>query len=320
MDPLVSIIVPCYNAAPWLEAAIASARAQTWRRLEIIVVDDGSTDGSGELAERLEGADMQVIRQKNAGQCAAFNSGLRRAQGDFIEYLDADDLLSPEKIAVQLCRLRDLPPRWIASGAWARFSKDTAEAVFAPEDVWRDFSPVDWLIASWEGGGMMHGAAWLIPRAVADTAGPWNEQLTLINDLDYFTRLLLASDGIAFCPSARTFYRSNVAGSLSGRTSRKAWESAFLATRLSSDLLLSREDSPRTRHACAVNYQRLVHSAYPSVPDLVAAAEKRIGELGGCELAPGGGAVFQRLMNLFGWKIARRAQALGRRMGNGSAP
>jgi glycosyltransferase involved in cell wall biosynthesis len=312
MDPLVSIVVPCYNAAPWLGGTIASVRAQTWRRFEIILVDDGSSDGSGEIADRLAGPDMQVVHQRNQGQCSALNRGLERAQGDFVNYLDADDLLAPDKIAVQLARLRDLPADWIASGAWARFQTDAAQAAFTPERVWADLPPVDWLVTSWEGGGMMHGAAWLCPRAVVKAAGAWDESLTLINDLDYFPRLLLAGKGVAFCGGARTYYRSNVTGSLSRSTSRAAWESAFKATELSAALLLAREDSPRARHACATNLQRLVHSAYPFVPDLVRSAEKRIAALGGSELVPGGGGAFRVLARMLGWKLARRAQVMGR--------
>jgi glycosyltransferase involved in cell wall biosynthesis len=314
MDPLVSVVIPCYNAVPWLEAAISSVRAQTWRRCEIVLVDDGSSDGSGALADRLAGADMQVHHQKNLGQCAALNAGLRHSQGEFVQYLDADDILAPEKIAIQLDRLSTFSSRWIASSAWARFEQDPTDAVFTPEAVWRDLSPVEWLTTSWSGGGMMHGAAWLSPRNVIESAGPWNESLTLINDLDYFTRLLLASEGVAFCPTARTFYRSNVSGSLSRRASRSAWESAFRATELSSSALIAFEDSPRARRACAINLQRLVHSAYPDAADLVAKAEKSILNLGGSDLLPGGGPVFQKLRRIVGWKIARRAQVLGRRL------
>jgi glycosyltransferase involved in cell wall biosynthesis len=315
---LVSVVIPSYNSARWLEATIASVRAQTWPRYEVILVDDGSTDGSVDLAERISGADMRVVRQANAGQCAALNRGMREAQGDFIQYLDADDLIAPDKIAIQMARLRDMPSTRIASCSWARFENDAMAAVFTPEEVWRDLPPVDWLVASWSGGGMMHGAAWLIPRGIVSAAGPWNEALTLINDLDYFTRLLLASDGIAFCRDARTFYRSNVSGSLSRQVSRAAWVSAFEATRLSSDALLARENSPRVRKACALNYQRLVHSAYPFVPDLVSQGERRIAELGGCDLVPGGGVVFQRLTRIVGWKLARRAQIIGRRLAKGA--
>lgn len=314
MTPLVSVLTPCYNAAPWLEATIASVRAQTWRRYEIILVDDGSKDDSLTVARRLEGPDLKIITQPNRGQCAAFNEAFRHAQGDFIEYLDADDLLAPDKLEIQLKRLAELPSRWIASGAWARFSETPAEAAFTPEAIWRDLSPVDWLVSSWGGGGMMHGAAWLVPRSVAIAAGPWDERLSLINDFDFFSRVLLASQGIAFCPQARTYYRSGVAGSLSRTTSRRSWESAFLSTELGTRNLLEREDSPRIRQATAINWQRLVYSAYPFVPDLVAKGEAEIRRLGGCELEIGGGPVFRNLQRVFGWKLARRAQLAGRRL------
>lgn len=312
--PLVSVLIPCYNVAPWLEAAVASVRAQTWRNFEIIVVDDGSTDDTFAVANRLTGPDLALTRQPNGGQCSAFNAAYRQAQGEFIEYLDADDLLHPRKLEEQLRRLAELPPRWIASGAWARFHREEAEAVFKPEAVWRDLAPVDWLVSSWSGGGMMHGAAWLAPRAVADSAGPWNEKLTLINDFDFFSRLVLASQGIAFCPEARTYYRSGLPGSLSGSTSRRAWESAFLSTELGTAALLKIEDSARTRRAAAINWQRVVYSAYPSAPDLVRHGEKQIRELGGCELEFGGGRAFQILRRTVGWKLARRAQIFGQRI------
>ncbi len=312
-SPLVSVLTPCYNVAPWLEAAVASVRAQTWRRFEIILVDDGSTDDTLAVANRLVGPDLKVLHQPNSGQCSAINAAYRQAQGDLIEFLDADDLLHPDKLRVQIDRLQQLPAGWVASGAWARFHRDPSEARFESEDVWRDLAPVDWLVSSWSGGGMMHGAAWLAPRAVVQAAGPWDERLSLINDFDYFSRLLLASQGVAFCPEARSYYRSGLPGSLSGATSRRAWESAFLSTELGSKSLLTREDSPRTRRAAAINWQRLVHSAYPAVPDLVARGEVQVRDLGGCELEPGGGATFQFLRRVFGWKFARRAQMLGRR-------
>jgi len=312
-EPLVSVVIPCHNAGAWLEATLASVRAQTWRNYEIILVDDGSTDGSGALADRLAGPDLRVVHQPNAGQCAALNHGVRLAQGDFFNYLDADDLLAPDKIAVQVARLERGGGEFVASGAWARFRGDPAEARFEPEPVWRDLPPVDWLVTSWSGGGMMHGAAWLIPRALIERAGPWNEELSLINDLDYFPRVLLAGRGISFCPEARTYYRSGQAGALSGLNSRRGWESAFKATALAQAALLAAEDSPRTRRACADNLQRLIHAAYPFAPDLVAAAEAEVRRLGGSPVEPGGGRAFLLLRRLFGWKLARRLQVQARR-------
>lgn len=314
MPPLVSVLTPCYNVAIWLPAAVASVRAQTWRRYEIILVDDGSTDDTLAVANRLSGPDLKILHQPNGGQSSAFNAAFRHAQGDFIEFLDADDLLHPRKLEVQIERLQQLPAGWVASGAWARFTADPAAAVFQPEAVWRDLSPVDWLVSSWQGGGMMHGAAWLAPRTAVETGGPWDERLNLINDFDFFSRLLLASQGVAFCPEARSYYRSGLPGSVSGRTSRHAWESAFLSTELGTKSLLNREDSPRTRRAAALNWQRFVYSAYPFAPDLVARGETQVRALGGCTLKLDGGRAFQILRRVFGWKFARRAQILGRRL------
>jgi glycosyltransferase involved in cell wall biosynthesis len=312
-EPLVSILIPCHNAAPWLAATLASARAQTWPRREIILVDDGSTDGSLALAHSLAGPDLRIFTQKNAGQCAALNQGLREARGDYFQYLDADDLLAPEKISHQLALLRPHASDTLATCSWARFTHEPSEARFAPEPIWRDHRPVDWLISSWSGGGMMHGAAWLIPRNVAERAGAWDERLSLINDLDYFTRLVLASRRVVFCPAARTYYRAHQGTSLSGSKSRSAWDSAFLATATAASALLARENSPRTRRAAADNLQRLLFGAYPYAPDLVKKAERRVRELGGSSIKPGGGRMFQGLRRIIGWKLARRLQVAARK-------
>ncbi len=101
-QPLVSIIIPCFNAEQWLAGTLQSALAQTWPRTEIIVVDDGSSDQSVAVAQSFEAKGVRLLTQINAGAGVARNTGLAVAQGDFIQYLDADDLLSPDKIATQI--------------------------------------------------------------------------------------------------------------------------------------------------------------------------------------------------------------------------
>ena len=110
-------------------------------------------------------------------------------RGEFVQYLDADDLLSPDKISRQMARIGD-EADVVASGQWARFYSHPSEAVFRPDAVSRDLDPVDWLTRAWTGGlPMMQAGIWLIPRAVALRAGPWDERLSLINDFEYFTRV-----------------------------------------------------------------------------------------------------------------------------------
>ncbi len=99
--PLISCIVPVFNGERYLAEALESIFAQTHRPIEIIVIDDGSTDGTPDVAARFKSS-IKYIRQTNAGPPAARNRGLSEAESDFIAFLDADDLWHPEKLARQL--------------------------------------------------------------------------------------------------------------------------------------------------------------------------------------------------------------------------
>ena len=108
MQPLVSILVPAYNSEEWIGDSIRSALAQTWQRKEIIVVDDGSRDRTAEAARRFASKEVKVVSTENRGAAAARNHALQLSQGDYIQWLDADDLLSPDKIERQLAALGKL--------------------------------------------------------------------------------------------------------------------------------------------------------------------------------------------------------------------
>jgi glycosyltransferase involved in cell wall biosynthesis len=309
MSPLVSVIIPCRNGAPWLGEAIESCLGQSWRHLEIIVVDDASTDDSRDVARHYQDRGVIALDSPRRGASAARNIGLQRARGEFIQFLDADDVLDAEKIRAQVERLADAPADAVASGAWARIYEHPSEARFAAEPVWRDFStPEEFLIASWLGGGMMANFAWLAPRAVLERAGSWQESLSLNDDGEFFSRVLLAASAVVFCGNARGFYRFIATPRLSGRRDRAALLSAFTAIDLSCRRLSQRCDSPVAEKACATQYQRFAYDAYPDAPDLVAAAERCAREFGGSELRPAGGRAFQFLAKGFGWKLGKRCQ------------
>ena len=174
---LVSILITSYNAEPWIAETLDSAVNQTWPNTEVIVVDYGSTDGTLAIARRFEGANVRVIHQENRGACAARNRALAEAQGDFIQYLDADDLLEPDKIERQVRRLKEEPPGTVASGPWVRFYGAHPDRTDRPQGGpdWKNFEPaMDWLLQAWMGGGMMPPFAWMVPRGVVEQAGPWN--------------------------------------------------------------------------------------------------------------------------------------------------
>jgi len=304
MPPLVSVLIPAYNAAPWIGETLASVCAQTYKPIEIIVVDDGSTDETAAIVTREPR--VTLVRQANRGPSAAMNRAFAESRGEFIEFLDADDLLAPEKIARQIALLDGLGGEYVAAAEWVRFYGSPGDASFEPQALWADFDPVSWLVTEWNAHLMMHGAAWLVPRGIVERAGGWDERLTLINDFEFFSRVLLASHGIKFCHGARTYYRSGNPSSVSGMKSRRAWESALLSLQLGTGSLLARERTARTLSACARVFQRYAYEVYPHQPDLAAAAEREATALGGSSEGPSGGPLFKGLSTLVGWRTASR--------------
>jgi GT2 family glycosyltransferase len=308
-NPLVSVVIPCKNAADWLGQAIESCLAQSWPRVEILVVNNGSSDASPAIARSYADRGVRALECVQPGASAARNKGLARAKGDFIQFLDADDLLDRDKIATQMARLAAAPARSIATAAWARFGDAPSEARFTPEPVWADLTGPDFLISSWLGGGMMPPFAWLAPRAVIDAAGQWDERLSLLDDGEYFCRVALASAGILFCGEARGYYRTGAA-TLSGRRDRSALESAFRSIELSCEALGAYCGlTQAVKEACATHWQRFIYDIYPLAPDLVARAEANVTSFGGSELEPAGGPAFKMISCCLGWKAARHCQS-----------
>ncbi|MBR1700307.1 MAG: glycosyltransferase [Bacteroidales bacterium] len=112
-DPLLSVIVPVYQVEPWLERCVRSIRQQTYRHLEIILVDDGSPDRCGEICERLALQDsrIKVIHQANQGLSAARNTGLNCCQGEYVGFVDSDDVIHPEMYSRLFADLSDFGAR-----------------------------------------------------------------------------------------------------------------------------------------------------------------------------------------------------------------
>src|SRR4051794_26435098 len=253
-SPKVSVLIPCYNAEKYIGETLESVFRQTWPSLEVIVVDDGSSDESSKIVGLFDRPNLRLIRQANRGQTAALNVCFAHATGDYIQYLDADDLIDPEKIELQVRRLQTAP-RCVASAEWGRFYTAPLDTRWNPEPVWRDLDPLEWLVLSRGGGlGMMLPALWLIPTNKAGAVGPWAEDLTVNNDAEYFTRVLLASERVLFCKGARCRYRSGIGGSLSGSKSRKAWTSQYRVFELCERYVRDREDSERVRRSFALSW------------------------------------------------------------------
>lgn len=309
MKPLVSILIPAYNAQPWIGEAIQSALAQTWPRKEIIVVNDGSTDRTAQIA-RSYIAQIKLISTENRGLSAAVNCALRICQGDYIQELDADDLLLPDKIERQLAALRDGDSkRILLSSPWAPFYHRTHTARFVKNSFWEDLTPVEWLIRKMTEGTHMQNATWLVSRELAEAAGPWDESLQYDQDGEYFARVLAASEGTRFVPGTGILYRVTGMNRISyiGNSNTKK-DSLFRSMKLHIKYLRSLEESERVRKACIAYMQVWYGVFYPNRKDIVAEMQALAAQLGGRLKDPAVRLKYHGIETIFGHAAAQWAQ------------
>ena len=308
---LVSILIPCHNAEKYVGAAVESALSQTWLNKEIIVVNDDSTDRSGAILDTFCELGVKVLQEKCGSAAKARNRAYKESVGEYIKFFDADDLLGPRTIELQMERL-DGSTTAVASAEWGRFyGENLATFKLNPQSVWRDMNALDWLVEAWmEARPMMQPGMFLIPRALLQVATLWNENLTLIDDFEFFARVLCHASEVRFTPGAILYYRSGLDGSLSRQKSRKAVESAFNSLMSGTSHLLARRQDQRAKMACANILQDFIYTFYPEHRDLRLKMEKRVRELGGSNLPPSGPPRFEVLRKFIGWKLARRVQRL----------
>ena len=307
MKPLVSILITAYNAEDTIAYTLQSGVAQTWPHKEIIVVDDGSTDSTAEVARGFK--EVRVVSTENHGLSGAQNNAFPLSQGDYIQYLDADDLLAPDKIERQLAALREFDgKRVLLSSPWAPFYYRTRHARFVRNSVWQDLSPVDWLSTAMRENIHMQNATWLVSRQLAKAAGPWDTRLHFDQDGEYFCRVLLASEGTRFVPGTGIYYRASGANSVSfiGNSDKKK-DSLLLTMKLHIKYLRSLEDSERVRKACLAYIQTWCRNFYPERPDLMQEAQQLAASLGGRLSLPNVSWKYAWIQRLFGFAVAKRA-------------
>jgi glycosyltransferase involved in cell wall biosynthesis len=309
MRPLVSILIPAYNAEQWIAESIQSALAQTWPYKEIIVVDDGSTDRTAKVARSFV-PKITLLSTGNRGLSAAVNYAFRNCSGDYIQELDSDDLLLPAKIERQLAALREGDSkRILLSSPWAPFYHRTCLARFVKNSFWEDLTPVEWLLRKMNTGAHMQNATWLVSRELAQAAGPWDESLQYDQDGEYFTRVIAASEGTRFVPETGILYRITGASRISyiGNSVIKK-SSLFRSMKTHMRILLSLEDSERTRKACVAYMQIWYGVFYGSRPDIVAEMKSLAAQFGGSLQKPHLRPKYAWMDPIFGQRNAQLAQ------------
>ena len=203
MTPTVTVGIPCFNAERWLRSAIGSALAQTHAAVEVIVVDDGSTDGSREIAREFGGR-IRTFTSDHLGAPAARNIALREARGEWMQFLDADDWLEPEKIARQFAETdggadADIiySPVWWETWRGDHAAERTASALDTTRDLF-----TQWL--TWE---LPQTGGCLWRKSALEKVGGWKTGHPCCQEHELYLRALQAGLRFRFAPTPHAVYR-----------------------------------------------------------------------------------------------------------------
>ncbi|MDT8447466.1 MAG: glycosyltransferase [bacterium] len=211
MPALVSVIMPAYKAEAYIKEAISSVISQTYRDWELLVIDDGSPDRSGELAASFGDPRIQVIAQENAGVSVARNRGLEQAQGDWIAFLDADDIWLPEKLELQLAAAQRADQPSIVYSDFVAFDEAGNEQrpkylrLFPPE------KQQGWVLETMLQHNFMGLLTVMLPREALKKVGVFSTSLGQGEDWDLWIRLAEFYPFV-YVPKSLARYREHAGG------------------------------------------------------------------------------------------------------------
>jgi Glycosyl transferase family 2 len=198
--PRVTIAIPCFNAERWIAASVESALAQKWPEREVVVVDDGSTDGSLGILEKF-GASIRLIRTDHRGGNHARNEALRNSSGEWLQFLDADDYLEPAKISQQFAETNGgANADVIYSPTWM---EDTRTQSREPGEI---DATLD-VFGQWLAWQLPQTGGCLWRKSALEALGGWKEDQPCCQEHELYLRALQAGLRFAFAPTPHAVYR-----------------------------------------------------------------------------------------------------------------
>ncbi|NLM67284.1 MAG: glycosyltransferase family 2 protein [Enterococcus sp.] len=308
MQELVSILVPLYNSEQYIADTIESALNQTWKNKEIIIVDDGSTDNSYLIAKSYESKNVRIFRQKHQGACVARNFAFVKSNGNYIQYLDADDLMAPDKIEKQIAYFKQFGNNICTSCKSIRFLNCNSVFYDTGKNVSKDYKyPLDYLIDLWETGDYLGIHAWLIPRHIIYKTGEWDINLKRFQDTDFIIRVLNHTKEVKYVSDCLVYYRDSP-NSIS-KTNYNIYEesSCYLITKVINDILLPVEYK-KVNPAAIVYLSNAIYRWYPRFPDLVQTGLITLKKMDAKIEVKHKNVLFTFLIYVIGWKKTRNIE------------
>lgn len=279
--PKVSILVPCYNSEPFIAETLECCLAQTYSNIEIIIVDDGSTDRSLAIAKDYEGKDerVSVISQPNAGACRARNNAFAHSTGDYVLFLDADDLINETFVEKHVSRISNSEYKSISFCKWGIFHESAAEATFPDCRIFKDYNDAFGLLLDLWTGEMLLITCYMIPRQLVADAGYWDETVLLNQDGEFFSRILIHANHALFVSGAKLYYRKGGYASVSKPDNPRKIVSLLNTYTNYKKNALAHENSIRVREALAVIFTSFIYVYGNRFPELRRQAKAELDDL-----------------------------------------
>lgn len=282
-NPKVSILIPLYNSEEYIAETIDSCLEQTYDNIEIIIIDDGSTDSGLSIARKFETKyeNIKVQAQKNSGAPVARNKAFGLSTGEYIQYIDADDLLHIDKIRLQMEVLKSVDNRALVFGRWGTFQKSVENVIWKDLLVNKNYDdPKQFLIELWASGMAAITHLWLVPRILIEESGGWDESLARNQDGEFFARVVMKSSKVLFVEKSIGYYRKDNENSISKQLSRKALESNLQTFETYMELMKDDLDKPEVKRSLALVYSRFLNKVPPLYKDLILESKNKINNLG----------------------------------------
>lgn len=202
--PQISVVIPAYNAEHTIRETIESVQHQTFSDFELIVINDGSTDRTLEILQSISDPRLKILSYQNGGLSVARNRGISHATGEFIAFLDADDLWTPHKLELQLAALQQNPEAGVAY-SWTYFMNEQEKRLFPGRRLfYRGNVYADLLVKNF----IAHGSNPLIRRQAIESIGEFDPTLSHFADWDYWLRIA-KNWSFVVVPEYQIFYRQS---------------------------------------------------------------------------------------------------------------
>lgn len=303
--PLVSILIPLYNAEQYIEETITRALKQTYPNIELIIVDDHSTDNSLEIAQKHSSDKIHIYTNPNKGGNSARNYAFQMCNGEYIKFMDADDYCTDDMIEKQMERMLADGDKDTLIFSPVKMLYPDGRLFLPPREIDKDYVPgIELLIDIWRGKGWNCPHCHLLHRELFIKSGGWNETVIKNQDGEFFARVAAKASKSLSVKSVFAIWRQTGTG-VSSQLSLATQKSILMTYKVITRLILEYDDCYNNRYDCAKYIGNFVYNNYPKMSPIMPQVYEILDYLEQPLILPGR-RILKIMKAIIGWKNSLR--------------